>query len=215
MINIKLGIVYYFDELKLHNKLEYIEYIKISNTNEINLTNKPTLIVGWSLAKEKFKKSNILNKKINNLYYWTFSFNEKSVDYINDIEKFVTYDILNIFKFYNYTVLSPIFNSELNTSSGYIKYFEDCELNSIVLSKNMQLTILCNNDIYRINMKELNYYNIDSKTILKYLKNKYSNFFYDKNGTLEDKYLKFFHKIDPNIVLKYIPLFYKANIVIN
>jgi hypothetical protein len=210
MINIKLGIVYYSDDLQLHNKLDYIDYVKISDFNEIKLTNKPTLIIGWKLAKEKFPKLNILNKSINSLYSWTFSFKEKNNDYIFDLNKFVTVDILNIFKYYNYNVLSPIFNIELRSIDKYIKFFENCELNSIFISKNLQLTVLCDNDIFRINLKELNYYNIDVKPLLEYLKNKYKNFVYDKDCKIEKEYIEYFKNLNENIITKYIPLFNKV-----
>lgn len=210
MINIKLGIIYYIDELPLHNKLDYIDYIKINNVEEINLTNKPTLIVGWNLAKEKFPKINILNKTINTLYYWTFSFSEKNNLYVNDINKFCNTDILNIFKFYNYNVLSPIFNNELTNIDNYIDFFKDCKLNNIFLSKNIQLTVLCNNEIFRINLKELNYFKIEVKPLLNYLKENYNTFIYDKNGKIEEEYKKYFKNLDDTIVSKYIPLFNKV-----
>lgn len=210
MINIKLGIVYYSDDLQLHNKLDYIDYIKILDFNEIKLTNKPTLIIGWKLVKEKFPTLNILNKSINSLYSWTFSFKEKNNDYIFDLNKFVTVDILNIFKYYNYNVLSPIFNKELKNIDDYIKFFENCKLNSIFISKNLQLTVLCDNDLFRINLKELNYYNIDVKPLLEHLKNNYKNFLYDKNGIIEKEYIDYFKFLNKNIITKYIPLFNKA-----
>jgi hypothetical protein len=207
MINIKLGIIYYSDNLTAHKKLDYIEYIKINDINDIKLINKPTLIVGWSLIKEKFKNTNILNKKINSIYYWTFSFNEKNNDHVFDIDKFCTIDVLNIFKFYNYIILSPVFNTDLNKIENYIEYFNDCEINNIFLSKNMELSILCNNNIYKINLKELNYYKINPKILLDYLKNKYNSFTYDKSGKIENNYIEYFNNLDSNIVKKYIPLF--------
>lgn len=209
MIDIKLGIIYYIDDLLLHNKVEYIEYIKINNINEIKLTNKPTLIIGWKIAKEIFNNINILNKNINNFYFWTFNLSEKRGDYIFDINKFITNDILNIFKFYNYNILSPIFNKDLINIDNYINFFTNCELNSIFLSKNMQLTILCNNNIFRINIKELNYYNINVKPLLIFLKSNYKNFIYDKNGDIEKEYIDYFKDLDQNIISKYIPLFNK------
>jgi hypothetical protein len=211
MINIKLGTIYYVDDLKLHNKLSYIEYIKISSVSEIKLSNKPILIIGWELAKEKYKTTNILNKNINNLYFWTFNFSEKKTDYIFDLNKFIKYDILNVFNSYKFINLSPIFNKDLNSIDNYITFFNDCELNSIYISKNLQLTILCNDELFRINLKELNYYNIDIKILLNYLKFKYKNFIYDKNGNIELEYTEYFKILDNNIIKKYIPLFNKVN----
>jgi hypothetical protein len=212
MINIKIGIIYYIDDLILHNKVDYIEYIKVKSSNEIKLTNKPTLIIGWDLVKDKFKNINILNKKINKLYTWTFSFNEKKQDYIKELNKFITVDVLNIFNKYKYVVISPIFNTELHTINDYIKYFEDCKLNNIYVSKLLQLSILCDDTIYRINLRELKYFNIEYKLLLFYLKEKYENIIYDKDSTIENTYVNYFAGIDENIIKKYITLFNKVTI---
>lgn len=210
MINIKLGIIYYFDDIILHNRLDYIDYIKVSSAEDILLINKPTLIIGWDLVKTKYNNITILNKKITNLYSWTFSFNEKKGDYINDILKFTTKDILKIFDFYEYKILSPVFDIELNDISDYIKYFEDCELNNIYVSKLKQLSILCNDTIYRINLRELKYYKIDYIALINYLKDKYKNFTYDGSGKIEGLYINYFKNLDENIIKRYIPLFNKV-----
>lgn len=210
MINIKLGIIYYFDDIILHNKLDYIEYIQINSIDNLKFINKPTLVIGWYLIKNKLNNINILNKQINHLHSWTFSFNEKKNDYINDLDHFVKKEILKVFDFYKYEVLSPIFNTDLESIDDYIKYFTECDINNIYISKLMQLTILCNDIIYRINLNELKYYKINPKPLLLFLNDKYNNTIFDKTSRFELTYIKYFKDLDENIIKKYIPIFNKV-----
>jgi hypothetical protein len=209
-MNIKLGIIYHIDDLILHNKVNYIEYIKVETFDDIVVTKKPTLFIGWSLFKKKYSNVNILNKIYSDNIFWTFSFDEKKSDYVYDLDKFTKNDIFNIFKPYKYIILSPIFNNKLKNITDYIEYFDNCDINNVYVSKSMELSILCNNVIYKVNLREINFYHFEYKTLLKFLKNKYNNFYYDKNGELEEKYLKYFHGLDLNIVKKYFVLFNKV-----
>lgn len=208
-INIKLGVIYYKDDLILHEKVNYIEYIKIDDFNDIKLTKRPTLIIGWNIVKNRFTSVNILNKKITDNIFWCFSFNEKKNDYIDNINKFISTDILDVFNSFNHKILSPVFNKDLKTEHDYIQYFKDCDLNNIYISSKKELSILCNNIIYRINLRELKFFKIKTVKILEYLSNNYNNFYYDRNGNIEKMYIEYFKGIDIIYVKKYIPLYNK------
>ena len=208
-INIKLGVIYYKDDLILHEKVKYIDYIKIEDYTDIKFTKRPTLIIGWNIVKSKFMSVNILNKKISDNIFWCFSFNEKKSDYIENINKFVSEDILNVFNKFSYKVLSPIFNEELKTEQDYINYFDDCDLNNIYISPKQELSILCDDIIYKLNLRELNFYKIKPVFILDYLSKRYSNFHYDRTGNIEKLYIEYFNGIDIVFIKKYIPLFNK------
>lgn len=51
--------------------------------------NVPTLVVGWSIIKEKYPTQNILDKKINIHTSWCFSKTEKEEEYNTSIETFI------------------------------------------------------------------------------------------------------------------------------
>jgi hypothetical protein len=208
-MNIKLGVIYYKDDLILHEKVKYIDYIKIEDYTDIKFTKRPTLIIGWNIVKSKFMSVNILNKKISDNIFWCFSFNEKKSDYIENINKFVTEDVLNVFSTFKYKILSPIFNEDLKSEQDYINYFDDCDLNNIYVSPKQELSVLCDDIIYKLNLRELNFYKIKPFFILDYLSNKYINFYYDRTGNIEKNYLEYFKGIDDVFIKKYIPLYNK------
>lgn len=209
MNDIILGIIYYENDLVLHNKVKYINYIKINNILEIKETKKPCLIIGWNLVKAKYKNINILNKTIKNNLYWSFSFKEKKTDYIKYLNEFITIKVCNIFNNYNYNILSPIINNNLKINNDFINYFIDKKIHSIYLSKNKELSILSDKNIFKINLNELKFYNINSFLFLDFLSKKCNKIIHDKNGFLENKLINYFSEIDPVTTKKYIILFNK------
>jgi hypothetical protein len=208
-INIKLGIIYYKDELILHERVNYIEYIKISEYSDVKPTKRPVLVVGWNIVKNTYTSVNILNKKIKDNLFWCFSFNEKKSDYINNINKFINEDILNVFNSFKYKILSPVFDDNIRTEQDIINYFTDCDINNIYVSSKKELSVLCNDTIYKVNLRELDFYNIKPFFILDFLSKTYNNFYYDRNRNIEKKYLEYFKGIDEVFIKKYIPLYNK------
>ena len=61
-------------------------------TNDLNNVDKsiPTLIIGWDEVKKIFPEQNILEKKIDDMLYWTFSKREKRYQYEIDLENFIS-----------------------------------------------------------------------------------------------------------------------------
>jgi hypothetical protein len=208
-INIKLGVIYYKDDLILHDKVNYIEYIKIEDNNEIKYTKRPTLIIGWNIVKNKYTSVNILNRKINDNLSWCFSFNEKKSDYIEKINKFVKEDVLDVFNGFKFKILSPILDLDLKKEDDFIKYFNNCNINNIYVSSRKELSILCDDIIYNINLRELNFYKIKPFFILDFLSKNYINFCYDRTGNIENTYLEYFKGIDIVFIKKYITLYNK------
>jgi hypothetical protein len=208
-INIKLGIIYYKDELILHERVNYIEYIKINEYSDVKSTKRPVLVVGWNIVKNTYTSVNILNKKIKDNLFWCFSFNEKKSDYINNINKFINEDILNVFNSFKYKILSPVFDDNIRTEQDIINYFTDCDINNIYVSSKKELSVLCNDTIYKVNLRELDFYNIKPFFILDFLSKSYNNFYYDRNRNIEKKYLEYFKGIDEVFIKKYIPLYNK------
>jgi len=208
-INIKLGVIYYKDDLILHNKVNYIDYIKIEDFSDIKDIKRPVLIVGWNLVKNRYTSVNILNKKIRDNLFWCFSFNEKKSDYIDHINKFTSENVLNIFNTFKYEILSPIFNTDLKSADDFIKYFDSCDLNNIYVSQRKEVSVLCDNTIYKVNLRELDFFNIKPFFILDFLSKKYNNFIYDRNGNIEKIYIDYFNGIDDVFIKKYIPLYNK------
>lgn len=121
------------------------------------------IIVGWDLAKER--GANILNHKINEKTYWTFSLREKRKifeQHLNSFTHEILNDLISDIKIININPLD--FDSKIN----YVKFLKtnihDC---SGYLYTN-RLYIYCDNLIYHIDISFLEFLKWD---ILEEIKN--------------------------------------------
>ena len=132
-----------------------ITSIKIEEDN-FNITpslddvdiNLPTLIIGWNNIKEKYKgKLSILHKKINDNLYWTFSPQERKVDFEKDVIEFKKLCFDNIGKDIHYVYIDPI-HTQLKTIKKILKKIYSFSFTISYVSNNDMLYILGDNIIF-------------------------------------------------------------------
>ena len=103
------------------NKIDVSEYINVTkDITEVDLR-LPTLIIGWDNVKNIYPNANILDKKISENIFWTYSNREKRQEYEPDLAKFVknVFDNLeNNVKYIFFNVLT----SRLKKIKGLITY---------------------------------------------------------------------------------------------
>ena len=73
---------------KVDDVSEFIEVTKGTSSIVDNQAKIPTIIVGYKNAESICGKLNVLNKKIGNNLYWTFSKRERRIDYDPDMRAF-------------------------------------------------------------------------------------------------------------------------------
>ena len=95
---------------------------------------KPILIVGWQNAKQ-FEGYNILDRKLSDGVFWTFSKSENRYEFEKDIKKFynyiinnilnsIIYNYINIYKL-RYNELKETYNKFISKDRGYIYISND------------------------------------------------------------------------------------------
>jgi hypothetical protein len=112
------------------------------------------IIVGWDLAKERGAK--ILNKKINQNTYWTFSLREKRKVFEEDLKSFTQQILVDIIKDVKINNINPL---HFDNQNEYLNF----------LKKNIQgyngylyvdrLYVYCGNLIYHIDISLLQFLN--------------------------------------------------------
>lgn len=144
-----------------------IDFIEITNDfNKISGT-IPTLIIGWNNIKKIYKNASILDKKITENIFWTFSKREKRYEYERDVlifYKYVFNSINNNIKYVYFDVLS----SNLTKIKNIIRFFLNKKI-KIGYIKNELLYLLYNNEIIGISLSELNYIGLSNDKINKFL----------------------------------------------
>ena len=127
---------------------------------------KPILIIGYQNAKQ-YDNYNILNRKLGDNLYWTFSRTENRSEYENDLNKFydtikknamdsVEYKYINIFTL-SYSKLKKILN-----------ILSSMEEKTIYISDNM-LYLLYKDIVYGISLTIIEYCKIGRDKVMKKL----------------------------------------------
>lgn len=147
---------------------------KIDITNFFNVTydygsvNKdlPTLIVGWEKVKSLFPEQNILNNKINDDLYWTFSKREKRYQYEKDLKSF-TDNVINSledkikYRFFNYLLSSE------ERRKDFINYIKKTNSSLYYNSRFLYVYVPADEITIGVSLKDLNYIRVDVDSFIK------------------------------------------------
>lgn len=154
------------DYINTHHSNFALEVIdSIENTSNISV---PTLIVGWSKVKEMFPEQSIMNAKISENLFWTFSLTEKEDKNKSDINSFLEFSIK---KFFHKDIISydAIIDGELR--DFFLKNINN-KLRSFIYFHNNVCYIYNDSDTYAISIPSIEFIGKDSKKILTSLINK-------------------------------------------
>lgn len=113
----------YIANIITKSKMEVSSFFNVTSDFESVNKNIPTLIIGWSETKQLFPEQDILEHKISDNIYWTFSKREKRYKYEIDLTTFINRTVEDIekkvnYRFFNY-VLSP--QSKRDSFVEYVK----------------------------------------------------------------------------------------------
>jgi hypothetical protein len=145
----------------------------VGQVGDISLADsaKPILIASWKKAKEDPRYKGILDKKLDENLYWTFSPTESRSDYEEDLKNFyniiynnilnnIDYYYINIFKL-KYSNIKKLYNIILNSK----------EIESIYLSRDI-LYIPYDGKVLGLSLQVLGYCKIAREKIINKIKQK-------------------------------------------
>ena len=171
-------------------------------------TSIPTLIVGKELAENTFGKDKvrILDKKIRNNLFWTYSKSEKCSEFEKDMEKFNLYVVDKLRERLKYCFFS-ILTSPLNRIKSLINYIDDKSRTKVVYIHGNHLYIYAGDGIViGLSMDETAYIGINRDKIVSKIR---SN---PNNKTIEDtKFLSYGLKSYIGDDLTVIPYLYSLD----
>jgi|YelNatPaOPRAMG01_1025707.scaffolds.fasta_scaffold64540_2 hypothetical protein len=173
--------MHYIANIITQNPIKIEEFIKISNNfNDIDLT-LPTLIIGWDFVKSLFpdKHLSILDDKISENLYWTFSKHEKRTIYEESLNKFYNLIIKNIdnnIKYYYCNILTMRYNM----AKKLILFFNSDVDKDIYISQTSFVYAFCKDFIIGFSLYDLEYIGVKRNKVLHMLyNNKCNDIFYD------------------------------------
>lgn len=171
----------YIANVITENSIKIEEFIKIyHNLDNVNLS-YPTLIIGWDFAKSLFpdKHLSILDDKISENLYWTFSKHEKRIIYEESLNKFyniILDNINNSIKYYYCDALTMRYK----TAKKLILFFNSSTEKDIYISKTQFIYAFCKDFVIGFSIYDLEYIGVKKNKVLHILyENKLNNIFYD------------------------------------
>jgi len=154
---------------------------KCLNMSTIDIT-LPTLIIGLSNAKNLIDNFKILQKKYNNdMLWWTFSKNERRIDFDKDILEFHNYCINKIISNIEYHNVNYV-DLSYTKCKKLIKYIKNKKKKEYYIDKNKFIFLydiensVNSKKIYGFSLSTAAFFGIDSRKILKILENNEKNY---------------------------------------
>lgn len=176
----------------------------VTNYDDI-IEDLPTLIVGWSETSKIFPDQDIMDKKINDDFFWTYSKMEKRSDFEVDLDIFTKFAyekfVSNVF----YVFIDPIQYKLKKIKKILYKINSSNNITSYV---NKEMAYICvDNLIFGVNLELLSYIGLNRDKIIIKIKEKSHNFLDSEDILIEYKgYIK---KLNNEV--KYIPYLYSLS----
>jgi hypothetical protein len=166
------------EELINYGNISYVNYYHSSDA--IFDTNLPTLVIGYKLAKQIYGGSiNILNKIVEEKSkFWTFSMDEKNMDYIKDTKDFIDNGLLNYQSKQKYINFDPLFVNKKQLND-FISFIENKEVKTY--KHQTSLYVLVDGIIYGFDMRILEWFYPNNNLLSILSKN---NFINDDNSLI-------------------------------
>lgn len=142
-------------------------------TNEFSTINRniPTLIVGWNTVKQLYPNQNILDFKINDTTFWTFSKREKRYQYEKDLDFFMKKVINDLndkinYRFFNYAL------SALDKRDSFVTYVKNGGNSIYYNSRFLYVYNIKDNITIGVSLTDLAYIGINTKEFISNLNTK-------------------------------------------
>ena len=209
-MNIKLGNI--ISDLS-ENKSDIINYY--CDYNEIKDNMLPTLIIGWNLTKKLFENKienlTILNKKIKDNLFWTFSKEEKQIDYDRDLKKFINKLPYDHIKDLKYKPFDPLIKKLFSIEEiiNYIFYSsstgEKRNITSYYSNSKDMLYFFYVNSILGFTLESVDFLQINKEKLLNEIKINSQLFITEENKEIEKCFgkLEGYFKCIPYLVNKF------------
>jgi hypothetical protein len=190
----KIGNIIYKDKINGYDNFNYYNCL-----DDID-NDLPTIIIGWKVIKDKYPDYDILNRKITDSLYWTFTKNEKRDLYEEDLYYFSQYCYERLINDVVFVYIDPLMGKK-----NMLKIIKK------VLSSSKRITyinkeivyICCEKIVFSLDLYVFNYFYDNGEKLLNKIK-KISSVVLTNNDIIIE-YGDFIDKINK---VRYIPYLY-------
>ena len=182
-------------------KIEYPNTFNVVDSLDKTIPELPTLIIDFKLMKQHFPDVSALNKKYNNLIYWTYSKKVDRQSYVLDTKNFI-HTSYNIFKSKPKYFFVDLIQMRLSSIKKLILKIKNTN-KFYYYENNRMIYIYCDNFIFGIDKELLNFMGLNPLKLFNKIKTL-------PNGTLvkNDIIIKYKEELTDSLENnKYIPYF--------
>jgi len=162
--------------------------VKQVNSLELADKGKPTLLVGWENAKKHSGYTSILNKKLDENLYWTFSKTESRYDFEKDIYNFYNIIYNNILNNIKYIYIN-IFKIKYNKLKKILYYILYSDKDKNIYINNNMIYIPFEDSVIGVSLNVLEYCGIKSSKVIEKIKSNPRNRIYYDDDRVVFKFL--------------------------
>lgn len=204
----------YIANIVTKNKIDVNSFFYVSKTLEDVDVSLPTLIIGWKEVKEYFPDQDILDDKICDNIFWTFSKREKRHKFESDYEKFIQYVNKHIETVVNYRFFNYVLSTE-QKRSNFINHLNKGNCSIYYNSRFLYVYDIANSMTLGVSLKDIEYIGINVKEFIKVLNKNDNNIVTDNLNFISEEAFQLIKdniKIAPYLYyLKNSDIYYKIN----
>jgi hypothetical protein len=166
------------------------ELYNVTSKKEGLIAGIPTLVIGWEFCKKCYGDVDILDRKIDEMTYWTYGKREKRDRYDETISWFKDFAIKRLIKSIEYKFINVITISGESKDSFY-GIFEGRKPTSYFSGEMCYVNRIGENRVYGFSLRDFRYIGVDTKKIVSFV---YSNsVVVNKNDNLSQENKTYFN----------------------
>lgn len=165
--------VKYVANIITKSRLDVSEYINVTKDITTVDLQIPTLIIGWANVKELYPNADILNKRISENVFWTYSNREKRQEYEPDLAKFIKNAFDRLETSVKYTFFN-VLTSSLSRNKSLLKYINS-NIPKVIYVSDKHTYIYDGKQVIGISLSDLEFYGINREKVLNVMKRNKKN----------------------------------------
>jgi len=169
----------------------------------------PTLIIGWCVVSKMFNEDevSILNKKIKDNLYWTFSPKEDKQEFNENIDEFIDKSYNDFIKDISYHGLDPIIDEFKNPDEFIDKFLPGGKFDNVYLTDDfIYIYSESNKVIYGIDLKYYNFLRFKTDKLIEVITENTHHVLIEDYTIEEGVYQKYKNYLNNDVDKKFIPL---------
>lgn len=126
----------YIANILTNEKITEMPFYNVTSDRSLLVAGIPTLVVGWEKVKEEYPGTSIIEWKIGNNLYWTYSKYERRDKYEDNVKKFNDLAVKNVIDKVKYVFFDVILDDGVRLNN-FLDFLANATRKTIFISRDM------------------------------------------------------------------------------